>query len=249
MKKSYLISALLLLLASHLSAKDGLYVEFNLSSSMANGTIKTYYMDGNTRNEMNMETQMTPGKMVITTLVLKSNPGTIYSLNEGNKTYYETTAANGASNEDTYEITVVGKETINKYSCTHVTARNTRTQKTMEMWLSKDVSNYAAYSQLKTKYFGGNSFFSQLKEKGADGYVVRMITNDDRGGQIQLDLVTVGSRPVTDALFSLDGYTKTGAARPSSPTAPSVDTKQLQNMTPEERKKYIDDMKAKYQQH
>jgi hypothetical protein len=227
--------------------KDGIYIEFKITSSSVNGISKSYSAGGDTRSEMTMNAG---GGISIVTLVLNSTPGTVYMLNDRDKTYSEMGAgqSQGENNDrDDYEIIVVGNERVNNYNCVHVKVKNKRTKNATDMWLSKDVANYASYTSVKNRYLGGSDFFNKLKEKGADGFVVRMLVNGDRGETMQMDLVKAEKRDVNASLLSLDGYRKSaGAQMPGGYTAPSV--QDMQNMTPEQRQQYIQQMQQRYQQ-
>ena len=98
---------------------------------------------------------------------------------------------------------------------------------------------------MKNKYLGGAKFFNALKDKGVEGFVVRMLVKGNRGDQIQMDLVKAEKRNIDESLFSLSGYTKTAGYAPGSG---GMDREQIQKMTPEERQKYIEEMKGKYKQ-
>ena len=63
---------------------------------------------------------------------------------------------------------------------------------------------------------------------------------------MQLDLVKAEKKSLDGSLFSTNGYTK--SATNSVSGMPVIDAQAIQKMTPEERQKYIEDMKAKYQQ-
>lgn len=227
-------------------AKEGKYLEFKISGGPINGTAKVWSADGNTRSEMNMTTPASPNPINVATLVLAADPGKAYTINEKDKTYTESSTGKTDNNDDDYEITVIGKEKVNDYNCMHVSIKYRTAQHTAEMWLSKDIKSYASYLAIKNKYLGGAKFFEALKEKGADGFVVRILTNTGRGN-MQMDLVAAETKNIDESMLSLSGYTKATAS--SAHAMPGgVDVEAIQKMTPEERKKYIDDMKAKYQQ-
>ena len=254
MKKCTLIVAVLIISAISVFGKEGIYLEFKISSTSSGmsmtGTNKNYYADGDSKTITTVESSAMPGgPMVISTLILKNQPGKAFSLSEKDKTYSETDISKAVENkeDDEYEITVNGKENVNGYSATHVTVLNKKTQHSSEMWLSKDVKGYADFTSVKSKYLGGDKFFAALKAKDAVGFVVRMVVATGRGGTMQMDLVKAEKRDIDGSVFSLDGYTKgSGPAMPGGMERPNV--QQIQNMTPEERQKYIDEMKAKYGQ-
>jgi hypothetical protein len=210
-----------------------------------NGTTKSYTLNGNTRSEANIVIGTMPNPMNTVSLTMQGNPGIVYTLDEQHKTYSEMSVAGRDKENEDYEVTVLGKEKAGVYNATHVKVMDKRTQKVTEMWLSKDIPNYASFASVKTKYLGGEKLFAQLKDKGADGYAVRILMNDERTGQIELALVKAERRNIDESMLSLDGYTKGTSAAPGKPGG--IDPEQIKNMTPEERQKFIQDMKAKYQ--
>ena len=228
------------------SAAPGIYLEFKITSASMNGTSKVYTANGNTRSEMTMTNSAMPVPFGVTTLILQSAPGKSYSLFEKDKTYTETDISKShESDDDDYEVTVLGKEKVNNYNCVHVSVRYKKSKHTSEMWLSKDITGYADFINVKTKFLKGSGFFNALKEKGAEGFVVRMLTVGERGEKMQMDLVKAQKENVPESLFSLSGYTKSAGRTPGMG---GPDAQQLQKMTPEERAKYIEEMKAKYKQ-
>lgn len=232
--------------------REGIYLEFKITTSNMSGTNKTYWSAGDSRTEMTITNDAMPKPFSTISLMLHASPDKIFSLNEQNKTYTETDISKspdqkGPADDEEYEVTVIGKESVNGYNSTHVNVTYKHARQSTEMWLSKDVKGYADYTNVKSKYLGGSRLFSALKEKGADGFVVRMTAEAGRGGKMQMDLVTAEKRNITDNYFSLDGYTRTeGATMPGGIERPDIE--KIKKMTPEERKKYIDEMKARYTQ-
>ena len=95
------------------SVPQGTYVEFKMTSDKANGLIKIYSLDGNTRSETNIEMPAMQGnatKMIIITK--KDSSDIVYILNENSKTYIEINSKDkkAKAENDEYEITVLGKE-------------------------------------------------------------------------------------------------------------------------------------------
>ncbi len=242
MKRS-ILTLLLSLAGTCVIAKDGVYLEFKISSQLIHGTSKTFAADGNTRSEMTMTNVNMPTPINTITLIKSEAPNTTYSLNEKDKTYtVSESGKNTAQAEEDYDVVVVGKETINGYNCLHVNIVYKTTPQKSDMWLSKDIPGYASYTTVKTDQLGGAGFFDKLKAKGADGFVVRMQMKMGKGEVMQMDLVKAERRNIDDGLFTLNGYTK--SAMPDM-----MNMEQLKNMTPEQRKQYMMQMQEKYKQH
>ena len=241
MKRKLLLAVMLVFAGIPLFAKEGIYLEFKITSPRMNGTSKTYESGGNTRTEMLLNNAGGGGPIGTITLMLADNPHNAYSLNDKDKTYTVTETGKNGEHPDDYDIEVVGKETIGSYKCTHVVVTFKKFQHKSEMWLSKDVPGYASFTGVNMPQMGGGSgFYEKLKATGADGFVVRMLTRDPKGGDgMQMDLVKAEKKNIDASLFSLDGYTKS-----SMPTM--MTNEQVKAMTPEQRQEYLNKMREKY---
>ncbi len=234
---------------------QGVYVEYKLSSDKAeksmSGNNKTWHQDGNSRSEMEMNIPGLPvGAMNTITITRKDKPNTIIKLTPSNKTYteisYEEYEPQEKKSTEPFEVTVVGKETVNGYNCTHVIAKFKNSGKVRnEWWTSKDVAGFPGFSGLKgTKYLDDDSFFSKMAEKGADGFPVRMKMSEAGTGGIQMDLVKAEKKTVPSSMFEIPaGYTKAAAMDMSNMPKSMQD---LKNMTPEEQKKMMEDLMKMY---
>ena len=256
MKKHFTLIATLVFTALSAYGRDGVFIEYKMTGGNMTGNNKTYSSEGDSRSEMTIQSPSLPGGMNTVTLILHNDPTKIYMLSEKDKTYSEMDATKSMAEhreDDDYEVTVLGKEKINEYNCTHVRVLNKRSQHTSEMWLSKDVKGYAGYAEVKTKYFGGSKFFKTLKEKGAEGFVVRVLIKSERtGGSMQMDLIKIEKQQVAESLFSLSGYTKGASTYPGQMQGvPGMkkSTEEIQEMTPDERNAYIEQLKQQYQKH
>lgn len=253
MKKTF--SLIVFALANTFLFAQGYYMEYKLSSgdqgSGFSGSMKTYAQDGNSRMEMDMN-MPNMGAVKMTSLVLKSSPEKVYLVDEKSKSYSEL-SGNGQEDwkdhpESEYEITLVGKEKVNGYNTTHVKVKRKGEKTDMEMWTTTEIDGYAEYSKIKTRYTGKDNLLKALEEKGAKGFPVRIKTNEDNH-PMQIDLVKAEKRTNPASLFSLAGYTKSAGYLPNS-TNNNVQEmmKKIQNMTPEEREKWIKQMQDQYQQ-
>ncbi len=250
MRKNLLFITMLVFIGTSATAKEGMYLEFKMSGGKISGTSKSYSCNGNTRSETSFINPLMNSPMTTVSLMLKDAPDMMYTLNEQDKTYTERqTGKNDVrkGEEGEYEVTIVGKEQVDNYNCIHVKVRSGSSQHERDIWVSKDVAGWANYISIRNTYLSGSRLFDALKAKGAEGCIVRLTTEGTNGGQMQMDLVKAEKRDVDESIFSLAGYTKTASSmRPGG--YGGVDAAQIQKMTPEERQKYIDDMKAKYQQ-
>lgn len=245
-----LTKLILALLIGQAAFAQGFYMEMKMSSeSMGDlGLMKVYAQDGNSRSEISLNTP--GGPMDMLTLILKSNPNTLYILNGKGKTYSEMDISQNNQYKDfpqeDYEVTVLGKEKVNGYNATHVKVTHKGSTIAEEMWTSKDVVDYSAFVSAKTKFTGRLNLNKALAAKGADGFPVRIKTTE-RGMDMQIDLVKAEKKNHPASTFSLDGYTKS-----SSPSMGGMSQQEMiqkvQNMTPEEREQFIEQMKSQYGQ-
>jgi hypothetical protein len=234
---------------------QGVYVEYKLSSDKADksmsGNNKTWHQDGNSRSEMEMNIPGLPaGAMNAVTITRQDRPNTIIKLTPSNKTYseisYEEYEPQEKKSTEPFEVTVVGKETVNGYSCAHVIAKFKNSGKMRnEWWTSKDVPGFPGFSGMKgTKYFDDDSFFAKMAEKGADGFPVRMKMSEAGMGGMQMDLVKAEKKNIPSSMFEIPAdYTKAAAMDMSNMPKSMQD---LKNMTPEEQKKMMEDLMKMY---
>lgn len=235
---------------------QGYYMEFKITSAgkeaNMSGVMKTYAQNDNSRGEITMTVPNLPGggKISVVSLVLKDNPGKVFLLDEENKSYTEMETGNDEEWKDApesdYEVTVVGKEAVNGYNATHVKILRKGEKTPDEYWTSKDVVDYADMMKMKTKYTGKDNMMKALEAKGANGFPVRIKTTE-QGNSIQIDLVKSEKKNNPASIFSLNGYTKStsGTIIPAGIDVQQM-MKDVQNMTPEEREKWMEQMQQQY---
>ena len=245
MKK--LITLIIASLVCYMAFSQGFYLEMKMGAAdNANmGVMKVYSQDGNTRSEISLNTP--GGPMDMLTLILKSTPNTLKVLNAKGKTYSEMDISQNNQYKDfpqgDYEITVIGKEKVNGYNATHVKVTRKGSTTSEEMWTSKEVVDYSAFINAKTKFTGRDNLNKALAAKGAEGFPVRIKTSE-HGVDVQVDLVKAEKRNFNASLFSLDGYTKSSSSMSGMSQQEMI--QKVQNMTPEERQQFIEQMKSQY---
>jgi len=255
--KTPFTSILFYLAMATTSFAQGFYIEFNITSSgkegSMTGSMKTYYQDGNSRADISMAVPHMPGSGTVSlvSLTLKDTPDKVYMLDEKNKSYSEIDLRSDEDWKDVpesdYEVTVIGKESVNGYNATHVKVLRKGSKTPEEFWNSTEVPGYQDMAKIKTKYTGKDNMRKALEAKGASGFPVKVKTTE-QGNSIQIDLVKAEKKNNPSGLFTLNGYTKsqTGTIIP-----PGIDVQQMmkdmQNMTPEEREKWIQEMQKQYQ--
>jgi len=228
-------NALLLLTGLALScgafAQD-MYLEYKLSGP-ANGTSKMYTSTAGVRVEAEMQLPQM-GSMKSVTLMPASKPGTVITFTDKAKTYTEIKTQSNAAETAKYEVKVVGKEKIGAYNCVHSTV-SLNGKPAMEMWTSKEIPGYETLlKQTKANSpIGTESMYRQLESKGASGMMVKMTVGT---GGMTTELVKAEKRSNPASLFAVPaGYTKS-----------EFDPAQMQNMTPAQRQKMMQEMMKQY---
>lgn len=251
MKKTLaLLTATVLYLATF---AQGYYIEYTITAAGqqqgVSGNMKMYYQDGNTRSDVAINAGQYGMNIQLSTLTLKAEPNNVYMVNDKDKSYSVTTVQESNDWKDRpvneYEVTVLGKEKVNGYNSTHVLIKvNGRTE--MEMWTTKEISGYADFSKIKSKYTGKENMYKALADKGAEGAPVRIKTS--QGAQsMQMDLVKAENKTNPTSLFSVSGYTKKDAfeVMPGGDMMKNM-LEQYKNMTPEQREEMIKQLQQKY---
>ena len=241
----------LLFLISIVSARgysEGVYIEFLLKTGGGiTSSLVTYTRGEDTRSETSFSfSKKVPG-MISTkvSLILKEQPGVIYLLDSAKKSYTEMDTSKSGDMKDhaieDYTVTVIGKEKVNGYNTIHVNIKTAKTEIEQDMWLTTEIKDFADFLKVKTKYTGKQNLNKALAAKGATGFPVRIQIIQKGGGAI-IDLVKAEKSDNPPSLFSLEGYTKAGGAQ----NAEKDMMQKLEKMSPEERKKFIEDMNKQY---
>ena len=256
MKRLTLLIALFFFFISQFSNAAGSYIEYSITSEKnpSPGNMKMYYQDGNSRSEIKMAMPAAAGgvEMSFVMISLKEAPLKSYLLNTKSKTYTESEIKESKTEEAEaiqYEITVVGKEKVNGYNCIHSIVKRKNTTSQQEMWTITEIKDFEKYKSINNQYTN-KGMYKALRDKGAEGFPVRMKTME-RSTNMIIDLIKAESRENPASLFSLDGYTKSTAPAGGmmSPEQMKEMREKIQNMTPEERQKYMDEMKKQSQPH
>jgi hypothetical protein len=224
-------------------AQNGASIQMKLSSSQgATGTFTTYFSAIGHRSEMLMSVPQMPAAMSTVTIVKKSNPDMAICIYENNKTYNEYAVKKEDNSKEKYTIQNLGDEKLMGYNCKHILVTSS-SGSTTEIWNTKDIADFENY---KDAYNGNSrtslsSLETQLKEAGADGFPIKYIMKGKKDGDVTLEFVKMEKKTVADSMFEVPaGYSQVGrpAANGGQPNPAS--------MSPEERAKYIEEMKAKY---
>lgn len=127
------------------------------------------------------------------------------------------TAAINSPRNMTYQVTKVGNETVQGYSCIHarlVTMSSGRPTVTEDIWTSKDVPGYALMKQLSTAQNATPAMLRALQQAGCDGMFVKM-TSQASTYSMEMLLIAATRKTFPDAMFQLPaGYTQQTHAGP-----------------------------------
>ena len=190
---------------------------------LGNRTMKSWYSDGNSRVESGpvisqkmSDKDMPPGfldqlnkPMVL--ISLKNEPNKSFSLDETTKSYSvidKTPSKIGRENKlENYSIVDLGKETVNGYTCNHLTIKEKGEKSTMHFWISKDIKGIQEFKKMATSFQIKDGLYQALEAKKLDGMMVRMKSSVDDSGEMQIDLVKIEEVNVPASKFSISGYT------------------------------------------
>ncbi|MGQ0827322.1 MAG: DUF4412 domain-containing protein [Bacteroidota bacterium] len=249
MKKLIFSTALLVsLLSVNLFAqKNGTFFEYKLSTTKgATGSIKTYYAAQGSRTEMQLSNPQLPMAGINFTSITKSaEPNMVFILNERDNTYIATgiqqnnVIRNGG---DSRIVKIVGKEKAGTYNCTHAIV--TEGNDSREYWMTTEIPDYETYNKINAdnKYMGYGNDQAILLKNGVAGFTVKMISKDSHNGDVTtMEMITIQTKNLDTNLFEIPANYKASAI--TAPYMQGIDMNKFQNMTPEERTKYIEEMK------
>ena len=237
------------------AAQNGASMDFKYTSSKgANGTMLMKYSDYGFKSEVSMKSAKSPaGGITMVTMIKKDAPDVIYMINESNKSYSEMKrGTQGGNTEDnhTYTVKKIGNETINGYKCFHFTVTNEKNE-VSEMWTSKDIMDYGKYSEAfkNSDKFASSKQDQAIKAAGCEGFPVKMMKKSKDGeGDVTMELTKFEKKSFSKSDFEIPaGYSKAGGPGASPMGIPGMKTQEeIMKMTPEERAKYIEEMKKMY---
>ncbi len=250
MKKLF-FNSIALLISAVSFAQSGASMEFKMTSTKgANGTFIMKHSEYGSKVSMNMAVpQMPSGGIQMTTLMKKDNPDIIYSLNEANKTYTERkkTEAKETTDNTTYTVKKIGEEKVNGYKCVH--ALVTQGKETHDVWNTKDFADYEKYAEAMSsnEKMGSNKRYKALKEAGCEGFPVKTVYKNEREGEMTMELVKMEKKNFSKSDFEIPAdYKKSESNSSSTMPAGMKSQQEIMAMSPEERAKYIEEMKKKY---
>lgn len=228
-------------------AQNGAFIQFKMTSNKgASGNVNVNYSEFGSISETNLSMPQMPGKTMRTKfLVQKDKPGIIFTIHDDSKTYSEMTPQS-RNDTKTYTVKKLGEETVNGYKCIHASISDGI--ETEEVWNTKDIPDYAKYEEVMKSDAKMSSARREqaLRDAGCGGFPVKMYHKGDREGDMTVELVKLEKRTFPKSDFEIPaGYTKSGSTT-STGNSDVKSQQEIMNMTPEERAKYVEEMKKKY---
>ncbi len=247
-----IITVLLFAILKPCMAQSG-YMEMKMTYDKggAGGTFKVYYSPAGSRVETEMKLDKMPNPVQMFSIIKKSNPNIVIQVNETGKTYSEMDISknkNSASkNETTYTVKKVGNEKLNGYNCVHVIVTSSKGD-VEDMWSSKDIADFEIYHQANKnnpRYGSSEEKLKALRDAGAEGFPVKIVWVK-KDSKITMELVKIEKKDIPSSMFEVPaGYKKQETAvNPFGADMKSAE--EIQKMTPEERTKYIEELKKKF---
>ncbi len=170
---------------------------------------------GSGRSEMRINM---PGAMSgkICTIARVSQPQYSMLLDADAKTYslmvIDTSLINSAV--ESYEVTVIGNETVNGYPAVHSKMKSTvgsglfKSTTSMDIWTTKSVPGYDLYRRLCTTANVKPKMMQALESAGAGGAVIKM-TSAGKGYTMSMTLINAEEKSFPADMFQIPpGYTK-----------------------------------------
>jgi hypothetical protein len=208
---------------SFINAKggSGYYFESITTTATKKGTSKDtskIYMTsaGEGRSEMRINI---PGAMSnqFINIGRATNPKYSVMLYPETKTYalniIDTALIN--SNNETYEVTKLGNETIQGYNCTHVKLKSTfgkgifKSSSIMDLWTSENVPGYSFIKKIMVSQNIKPQMLQALEKNNCGGYIVKMASSG-KGYSIVMELIKTQTKSFPASLFVIpNGYAQT----------------------------------------
>jgi hypothetical protein len=219
MRKSVLVFAVVVSLASSGLAQFEGVIDMKMSSKQGNGTIRVAVGKAGVRTEMKMGSQGMNIAMV--TLVKAGEPDKAYQIDDAAKTFsvidLKAARAKAAqAPEPKYTVQKLPPEKVRGYDCAHVLLIGSRGERT-ELWTTKEIGDYASF----VRTLGGPSglqpgFDRSLRDAGAEGFPVKSIHLAGKGESVTMELVSVSQKAPPASTFQVPS----GYARRSGPMIP-----------------------------
>lgn len=237
MKKILISLVCLISFSTKVYCQDGFVMEYVMEigdpKNPMKSTNKIWQSAVGTRLESDMNIPgLGPKKTVM--LMPKSNPDFMYTIDDAKKSYTEIkTLDDTIANED-FTIEIVGQEKVAGYNCTH--AKIKTKEQVMDVWTTKDISGYKEFYNATWVQSAAKGAGKAFASKELEGVMVRM-KGGTKEASFTMELVKFEKGNFPKAMFEIPaGYTK----------GMSFDPAKIQNMSPEERAKMMEELMKHY---
>lgn len=219
-------------------------LHMKMSAQDGGGTVVMSVSDKGMRSDMNMSAA--GHAMTLSTIVKANEPGKAYVLNPSAKSYavidIDEMREMAGANDKKYTVKKLGKETVNGFETERLMVTSTDGD-SAEVWVSKDLLDYADYSRIMSAQSKkADPFEAALLKAGASGFPVKSIQRTADGGNVIVELTKADKKKIPASAFAVpSGYEKQeglmGAGAVAMPEeARKAMEEGMKNMTPEQRK-------------
>ena len=206
------------------------------------------------REERKEKKEVVPDHFRMVMLTKLSEPDRLYHLNDERKTYSVTDTSkekrDSKGPERHWKVQKLGRDTVGGLSCEKALLTADDGDQS-EVCVTREVIPSRAWLSAWNRREEQRSPFAALKENGLDGFPIRWVFREKGKSDISstIELVRFERKSVPGSLLEIPpGYRQTSAAsvwmNPEQEKAVrDAQRKALENMTPEQRKKYEEYMK------
>lgn len=195
-----------------------------------------------------------PGMEMKTAMISRNDtPGTIYRINEMDKTYtvmktQKNPSENTAVEKDPipWVVKVLGREKVLGYDTKHVLITHDTLK--MEMWTAKELFDFDSFSKIQGATGAqdqGQDFRKALRDAGADGMPLKTMMHLDNGGKITTEVVKIEKKSLPASLFSIPaGYTEVQFGMPGGMGGMGRDPEAMRKRMEEMKKRMSPEQRA-----
>src|SRR5262249_47290944 len=145
-----------------------------------------------------------PKEMKTTMMGKMSDPDVIYTVNDETKSYsvWNTKEAReeAAKSKEKYTAERLGSDTVAGFSCQNVRLKSSNGTQ-LDVCVTKEIAAPAGWLSAMNGRTGGGGFMGALGSSGVDGFPVRWVTKDQRGGAITMEMTKFERKSVPASTF------------------------------------------------
>lgn len=255
MNRVALTASMLLAAAAALAQTEGV-ADYRISGPSMKGTGRMSMSRAGYRAEWTMDVSgdstrrggRGPREMKTTMMGKLSEPDLVYTINDETKSYSvwdtKATREEAAKSKEKYTVERLGSDTVAGFACQNVRITSSNGTK-MDVCATKEIAAPASWLSSMDRRTGGGGFMNAMRDAGVDGFPVRWVTKDTRGGTITMEITKFEKKSVPASTFEIPaGYEK----RDGMSVGMSADQRKqmddaFKDMTPEQRRQMEEAMK------